>query len=132
MMFYAVGTSRVTHLPGPLPRSLPQRSPLSVLTRASRGSTVAVFPCEKPPFQRQLGTAARSANLVLSVGGIAMLWWKSRAHLPEPGQTRPWYGPALKSPGWSSPGCPFRAALLIALYLDNVLSVWTTTRRWTP
>ena len=124
MSFYAYATSRSHTLRGPLPRVIAAALRGLGINTGVHDATVAVFSMRK----NHLFTATWELLLdpptwCFLVGGIVILWWKSRTDLPQPGRIQPWRGPVLKLAILVALWLPVRAALLIAIYLDNVLRV---------
>ena len=116
--------SRSHLLPSPLPRIVAAAARALGIDAGAHGATVAVFSMRKNHlFSATWELLLDPPTWCFLIGGIVMLWWKCRTDLPAPGRTRPWRGPALKFLTLVVVWLPFRAALLIALYLDNVLRV---------
>ncbi|MGA2034256.1 MAG: DUF4350 domain-containing protein [Thermoguttaceae bacterium] len=122
MWLYEVATSRAHELPCLLPQLLAAVLAALGVDAAAHGTTVAVF------SMRQSHLFAATWELLLDpptwcfiVGGMVLLWCKNGAGLPCRRQLRRWARPAagllLPIALW----LPFRAALLVAIYLDGVL-----------
>ncbi len=122
MAIYEAETSGSHTLPAPLPRIIGAAVGALGIDSSVHDATVAVFSMRKNHlFSATWELLLDPPTWCFLIGGIVMLCWKSRADLPEPGQSRPWLGPVLKFSALLVLWLPFRAALLISLYLEKVL-----------
>jgi len=122
MIGYAVATSRSHLLPSPLPQIVAAAVKALGIDSSVYGTTVAVFSMRK----NHLFTATWELLLdpptwCFVIGAAVLLWWKARLDASSNGRLRSWLQPLLKLYLLVALWLPFRAALLIAIYLDSAL-----------
>jgi hypothetical protein len=122
MLVYAARTARSHELPGLVAQLLGVVCGALGIQNGVHGSTVAVF------SMRTNHLLGATWELLLDpvtwcfvVGGLFLLGWKAWNELPQGKRLRPWGGSVLKLLVLVALWLPFRAALLAALYLDDVL-----------
>jgi hypothetical protein len=125
MELYAIETSRSHALPGPLPRIVAAAARGLGIDAAAHDSTVAVFSMRKIHlFNAGWEMFLDPPTWCFLAGGIVLLWWKTagvRSSASRKREPRRFPSAALKFLLLIALWLPFRAAILIAVYLDNVL-----------
>jgi len=122
MLLYAVKTSRSHELPGPLASVLGAAFRAVGIQTGVYESTVAAFSMRKTHlFGATWELLLDPATWCFLVGGMVLLAWRARIEMPCGGQLRPWAVAVLKLLFLVALWLPLRAAVLAALYLNDVL-----------
>jgi hypothetical protein len=122
MWLYALGTSRSHDLPRPLADLLSWAFRALDIQAGVYDSTVSAFSMRKIHlFGATWDLLIDPVTWCFLIGGLALLVWRARGELPGGARLRPWALTALKLLLVVALWLPLRAALLAAIYLDDVL-----------